>query len=234
MISVCMASYNGERVILRQIRSIMSQLSDTDELIIVDDGSTDSTIQKVESLGDSRIRIFQNKNNLGPVGSFERGLKISQGDLIFLSDQDDIWRSNKVLTAKRDFSETQCEVWTHDSVVEDANLNKIASSWNRYNHNLFTNHNFGTILKNPFTGSMMALSRKALEMALPFPSKITMHDQWIGMVAQKRKLRIYHSDAILMEYIRYGNNVTAKRKKNYVNMLMARVNMIKSIRNYNK
>lgn len=234
MISVCMATYNGEHVILRQINSILKQLNEKDELIVVDDGSSDATVEYVRSLNDSRIKVYQNESTRGPIGSFQRALMISRGELIFLSDQDDIWQPNKVLTAKKDFKKMACDVWTHDSIVKDADLNVIAPSWNKYNHNVFSGGNIRTILKNPYTGSMMAFSRHTLDLAMPFPEKITMHDQWIGMVAQREKLAIYHSNDILMQYIRYGNNVTSRRKKSIVKMVKSRLNMMKYIILYNK
>lgn len=229
-----MATYNGGKVVQRQIKSIIDQLSPDDEVLIVDDASTDDTVTKIKSLNDNRIKICINKSTLGPIGSFERALSMVNGDIIFLSDQDDIWLSNKVGTALADFKKKKCQVWTHDSEVVDVNLKRISNSWNTYNHNRFTGSNFGTLIKNPFTGSMMAFTRQALSASLPFPKNIIMHDQWIGMVAQKRKLEIYHSDKILMKYIRYGNNVTAKRKKNILHMIMARYRMIGNIINYSK
>ena len=95
MVSVCMTTYNGEKFIREQIASILCQLQDHDELIISDDGSTDSTIEIVNSLGDVRIKFYQNcfKN---VVKNFEFTISKAVGDYIFLSDQDDIWHRNKV------------------------------------------------------------------------------------------------------------------------------------------
>ena len=61
MISVCMATYNGERYLRRQVESILSQLADGDELIVSDDGSTDGTPALLESLADPRLRILHNR-----------------------------------------------------------------------------------------------------------------------------------------------------------------------------
>lgn len=234
MISVCMATYNGEKVVLRQIHSVLSQLTSADELIIVDDGSSDSTITRIKSLNDLRVKLYQNTGVHGPIKAFELALSLSKGSLIFLCDQDDIWLQNKVSVALKDFQKYNCDVWTHDSMVLNSSMHEISDSWNLYNHNKFTGGNIGTILKNPYTGSMMAFTRKVMKLAVPFPEGITMHDQWIGMVAQKMRLSIYHNDEILMKYIRYGNNVTARRKKNYLTMLRSRLILGKIIRKYNK
>ena len=95
-ISVCIATYNGERYIREQLDSILSQLSLDDEVIISDDGSKDSTIEIISSYLDSRIKVFKNNGKHGYVGNFENALNHSSGDFIFLSDQDDIWELQKI------------------------------------------------------------------------------------------------------------------------------------------
>ncbi|MCG2791916.1 MAG: glycosyltransferase, partial [Weeksellaceae bacterium] len=96
MISVCLATYNGEKYLEAQIKSILKQLSVDDELIISDDRSTDNTISVINKFDDNRIKIFINKNKNGVAHNFENALLKATGDYIFLSDQDDIWADNKV------------------------------------------------------------------------------------------------------------------------------------------
>src|SRR5579871_1607034 len=98
MISVCMATYNGERYILKQLQSIISQLSENDEIVISDDSSTDNTINIIKSFNDSRIRLYENNKFGSPIFNLENALKHAKNDFIFLSDQDDLWESNKVKT----------------------------------------------------------------------------------------------------------------------------------------
>src|SRR2546423_11914167 len=93
-----MAAHNGIYYIRRQIASILPQLDNDDELIVVDDASTDETTRAVEDFCDSRILLVRNERNIGPIHSFERALQKSTGQLIFLSDQDDIWAANKIST----------------------------------------------------------------------------------------------------------------------------------------
>ena len=108
MISVCMATYNGERYIKRQIDSILYQLGEDDELIISDDGSTDRTLEIIKKYNDSRIKIYEHikkaelskvkklRNFYYATSNFENALIHSRGEYIFLADQDDIWESEKV------------------------------------------------------------------------------------------------------------------------------------------
>ena len=95
-ISVCLASYNGQLFIEQQIKSILAQLSEYDELIVSDDCSTDKTLEIVETLNDKRIKIFSGIRYGSPIRNFENALKHATGDVIFLSDQDDVWLPNKV------------------------------------------------------------------------------------------------------------------------------------------
>ena len=87
-----MASYNGESFIVEQIDSILKQIGTYDELIIVDDCSTDKTLSLLKNINDSRIRLFQTDKNVGHIGAFEMALSRASNDIIFLSHQDDIWK----------------------------------------------------------------------------------------------------------------------------------------------
>ena len=95
--SVALASYNGEKYIEEQISSILKCLDTTDELIISDDGSTDKTLNIIKQFTDNDNRVKCIKGPCcGVVKNFENAISHCGGDFIFLSDQDDIWHSNKI------------------------------------------------------------------------------------------------------------------------------------------
>ena len=96
MVSVCMATYNGEKYIHRQLVSILNQIDFDDEVIISDDSSTDNTLSIVKQFDDHRIQVFTNQGVSGPVGNFESALFRASGDYIILADQDDFWLPKKV------------------------------------------------------------------------------------------------------------------------------------------
>ena len=96
MISVCIATYNGEKYIKQQLLSILKQIKVNDEIIISDDHSTDKTFNIIKSFNDTRIKFFLNNKGKGYTRNFENALEKAHGDIIFLSDQDDIWIDNKV------------------------------------------------------------------------------------------------------------------------------------------
>lgn len=96
MISVCVATYNGEMYIRQQLQSILCQLADSDEVIISDDGSTDGTLTVIREINDKRIRLIDGPRRQSPTLNFENALRQAKGDHIFLSDQDDVWKPEKV------------------------------------------------------------------------------------------------------------------------------------------
>lgn len=207
MISVCMATYNGEKYIVEQLESILCQLSDEDELIISDDGSKDNTLKII---ADYAVKfkniILIDGPKQGVVKNFENALKLAKGDYIFLTDQDDIWKKNKVQTILRYFSSTDCQVILHDADIIDANLNIISESF--YKHRGSKQGFLRNIYKNSYLGCCMAFTKKTLNQALPFPRNIEMHDWWIGLIGESNKSTLLISEK-LISYRRHRNNVSS-------------------------
>ena len=222
MITVCMATYNGEHYVRQQLASILKQLNSDDEVIVVDDCSQDRTLFMIKSFNDERIKVISNSTNIGPIKSFEKGLVLSHGEYIFLADQDDVWLSNKVSTVLNCFKHDKADLVVHYAIVVDNNLKPIAQSWNNYNHNRFGKSWLSTLTKNPFTGANMAFSRRVLEACVPFPEKIPMHDWWIGGVCQQSGFKISIINKSLLLYRRHNSNVTGNShqlKKMLVNRI---------------
>lgn len=206
MISVCMATYNGERFIREQLESIFSQLNPDDEVIVSDDGSTDATLEIVERFSDSRIRVLTGGKRLGPIYNSERALASARGEYIFLSDQDDVWLADKVSECLRGLRDA--DLVLHDAYFYEQLLD---GSWARGKtifelrpprHGALQNW-----FRNGFTGCCMAFRRSLLSRALPFPEKLPMHDQWLGLVAEKTgTVRFIRKP--LADYRRHSANAT--------------------------
>jgi len=96
MISVCIATYNGEKYIKEQLNSIIIQISQEDEIVVSDDWSNDRTLEIVSNYQDNRIKILFNKKEKGYSKNFENAILYAKGDIIFICDQDDVWLPNKV------------------------------------------------------------------------------------------------------------------------------------------
>jgi glycosyltransferase involved in cell wall biosynthesis len=209
-ISVCMATYNGERFIHEQLASILGQLRDADEVVIVDDASTDGTLAIVESFGDERIRIVRQPQNRGVLQTFNRALDEASGDIIFLSDQDDVWRTDKVLKIKEVFSSgSDVTLVISDARIIDGRGEIIAETW--FKSGKFHPGAWQNFVRNRYLGCAMAFRRSVLEYCLPFPADVPQHDMWIGIVNQLVG-KTEFIDEPLMSYRRHERNISPHQK----------------------
>lgn len=206
MISVCIATYNGERFIKEQLLSIIGQLSPDDEIIISDDGSADNTLGIVRELNSPLIKIFTNTGEHGYTPNFENALSHTKGDYIFLSDQDDIWQPQKVALCMEHLK--TCDLVISDALMVDAGNNVIAQSFYAERHSkpgLLNN-----LIRFCYLGCCMAFRSKILRKALPFPPhhKLCTHDNWIALVGLAFHKTVFLDDK-LIRYRRYGSNTSA-------------------------
>ena len=205
MISVCMATYNGGRYLREQVDSILSQLSQDDELIVSDDGSTDNTIQILKDYNDSRIKIFHNSVRHGVNANFENALRHAKGDYIFFSDQDDIWLPGKV-NACISFLSDNCDCVFHDAAIIDKNGSTVRKSF--YEGRIPSGAFLPNFIKTSYMGCRMAINRRCLKYVLPYPKNLKCFQEgWIAsMIALKSEVKFIPFLGIL--YRRHGNNVS--------------------------
>ena len=223
-ISVCMATYNGEKYVHDQLESILKQLSDDDEVIICDDQSTDKTIQRVKAFDDSRIKLYKNEYRLGYVRNFERALNLASGDYIFLADQDDIWPDGRVSTMLNDLELGGVIVGNLISFPCGSTMGKIET---------FPANSFRSIInillgKVPYYGSAMAMKRAELDFLLPFPKAIEAHDLWIALNANIRGVMI-HSPSLILHRRLHDNNTSPRTRRSLLTVLRARFLMFRHI-----
>lgn len=210
-ISVCMAAFNGEKFIANQIDSIINQLDDDDELIIVDDGSIDNTVLIVKHFIDNRIQLVQNEVNIGVNGTFEKAISLATKNIIFLADQDDVWVEGRVLEMKRALNEAGKFVLSSNSEYIDSNgiptvysasLLKTDDS-NKYMRNILGIF-AGTA---PYFGCAMAFRKVFVGLILPFPKYIESHDLWIVMASNLIRSNIHLENVTLKRRV-HGNNAS--------------------------
>ena len=208
MISVCMASFNGEKYIKEQINSILVQLNTNDELIISDDGSTDMTLETIRGIDDKRIKLFLNENSHGYVHNFENALKHATGDYIFFSDQDDIWLPNKVeiiLPYLKDDNFVISDAYITNEKLE---IKEKLSSWRKYKKGYVRN-----LYKSIYAGCTCAFTKNIKDYCLPFPStKNIQHDTWIGLLSEL-KYNVIYIDQPLLLYRRHATNTSGAGSK---------------------
>lgn len=227
LISVCIATYNGEKYIEEQIQSILSQLSEFDEIVISDDGSSDKTRSVIEAYNDARIKIVHNKSEHGYTSNFQNAIYHSIGDIIVLSDQDDVWLPNKISIIKQDL--INADLVVSDAKVVDAELNIISNSfWELSSPHVSF---WGNLLRFSYLGCCIAFKRRLLDMALPFPKKHQMatHDNWLFLIGLS-SFKVYYESTPLILYRRHQSNTSngglSKSKNSYCFMFKYRLYLL--------
>jgi glycosyltransferase involved in cell wall biosynthesis len=215
-ISVCIASYNGAKFIKLQLDSIIKELEDDDEIIIVDDGSSDHTIEVIRSINDERIKIFLNDNNKGHVFSFGRAIALAAKDIIFMSDQDDIWIEGRVALIKEKLLNSNLMLVSSNSIFIDSIGEEIDFKVDGVNSN-FSYKNLSNIIdifkgKGNYYGCAMAFKKELMELFLPIPDYVESHDLWIAMAANISKSNLHCDEATLYRRVHGANASIVKRK----------------------
>jgi glycosyltransferase involved in cell wall biosynthesis len=224
-VSVIMATYNGQTYLAEQLRSVLDELLPDDELIIIDDGSQDGTLELLDSLTSPAVRVVRNLTNIGVFATFERGLLMSSKEIIFLCDQDDVWLSGKraacVAALERD---PRTLVVVSDAQLIDASGTVTASSF-MATRGGFRGDILSTLVRNRYLGCAMALRRELLIAALPIPHSVPMHDMWLGALGSILG-RVHYISAPLMQYRRHGGNVSPSRHQGWLRMLRWRLALL--------
>lgn len=226
-VSVAMAVYNGEKYLKKQLYSILNQLDKDDEIIISYDKSSDKTFEIITEFAtlDNRITIV-NGPCLGVIKNFENALMHCKNQYIFLSDQDDIWLDNKVKIITNQFNKTNANVIIHDCIVVDEKENIIFPSFFDIRH--CKKGFLYNIIHNSYIGCCMAIRNDFIKNIIPFPENIPMHDQWIGLIADKKNSVVF-IDIPLLKYRRHLNNVSSFKHKDLFSMIKLRLNLIAAL-----
>lgn len=198
-ISVAICTYNGEKFIREQIDSILNQSVKADEIIICDDGSTDKTQQilaEYQNKFPEVFKIYINEANLKSVKNFEKSISLCTGDIIFLSDQDDIWENNKVevfteYLNKNHHADVLC---SNGFIIDENGLKKDQYTvWDvpgflAENKKEIDYFKIFSTIGNFATGASMAIRTSFLDQILPFPTIDGLHhDEWIALVSSEQK-----------------------------------------------
>ncbi len=218
MISIAMATYNGEKYLAEQLDSILAQTVQDFELVICDDCSTDGTVRILEEYmqKDSRIKVFVNKENLGFVKNFEKAIKLCSGEYIALSDQDDVWLPEHLEILMRNIKDK--DLICGNAVLCDENLKTINTDLLSVSKIDFLPDNkddwfFFLLHGNIFQGAASLFKSNIIEKALPIPSKVKFHDRWLALVAASENGVSYINKPILY-YRQHGENITHTEKWN--------------------
>ncbi|TFC34533.1 MULTISPECIES: glycosyltransferase family 2 protein [unclassified Cryobacterium] len=222
-VSVALCTFNGAAYIAQQLRSILSQTTPPSEIIVSDDASTDGTLGILERVraewladgGDAAVdfRVIRNAVPLGVAANFEQALSECSGELLALSDQDDVWAPGRVQIMIGEFMRRPKLQLLHS----DALL--VGGDGNFLGRTLFTTlgitetekrdvhqgRAFDVLLRrNIVTGATVMLRRDLVDRARPFP-EAWVHDEWLAMVAAATGTVDFLGDT-LVDYRQHGGN----------------------------
>ena len=214
-ISVAVCVYNGERFLQAQLDSIASQTRPVDEVVVLDDRSTDASASIVEAFAARvpfPVRFQVNPTNLGVTQNFETAIRQAQGDLIFTADQDDVWLPRKVQVLADLFeSEPDLGLAFSDAQVVDEQGSVVSPSlwetvrFSRGNQQRFASDAFRVLLRRPVvTGATMAFRADLRELFLPIAPG-WLHDEWFALLAAGGSM-IRAVPERLMLYRKHANN----------------------------
>ena len=194
-----MCTYNGARYVEAQLKSIAGQTRPPDELIICDDCSSDRTREIIESFianTSLRVTLHVNDERLGSTRNFERAIKLCSGDVIALSDQDDVWLPCKLMLLEKAFlSSPKVGLVFSDAEVVDENLRPLGyrlwqCTFPKTDQRRFKKgHALRVLLGyNVVTGATLAFRGQFKSFVLPFPNNSMsvrdsmIHDGWITLL----------------------------------------------------
>jgi glycosyltransferase involved in cell wall biosynthesis len=221
-----MASYNGSAYIAEQLSSILAQLGPADELVIVDDASTDGTVDLVRAFGDHRIRLYEAASNQGYVKSFEQAVEASRGARIFLADQDDVWVDGR-LTRMLDALENYAVLASNFDVLGGGPRPAIprlrSTDSNRRGANLA-----GILIGyRAYYGCGMAFRREVLDLFIPVPRYLReSHDLWLAICGNVLGSIGHLDESTLLRRI-HGENATPSGWRSFPVILSARVVLLR-------
>ncbi len=200
-VSVALCTHNGSRFVAEQVRSILAQVPAPIEIVLGDDDSSDDTVAIVERIfAEARatdpafateLVVRRHTPALGVVGNFADAIAACRGDLIALSDQDDVWHAEKLGTIVPRFARDEQLRFVHsDARLVDADgqplglrLLEALEATAAERDGLARGDAFGVLLRrNLVTGATVVFRRELAAAAAPFPES-WVHDEWLAAIA---------------------------------------------------
>ena len=219
-VDILLATYNGEKYLRSQLDSILSQTYKNFRLLVSDDCSSDNTRSILEEYKekDERIILYFQETNQGVIKNFEFLLNKVESEYYMFSDQDDIWKQNKIEKSLEKIKQTNSDLVYSDLEVVDENLNIIYESYWKLKgiySKIKKYNNFESLYLNNFVTGCTIISKKELikdVLPLPTTSKYVLHDYWIALVISQNG-KIDYIEEPLIKYRQHKNNKVGSKKR---------------------
>lgn len=222
-----MATYNGERFLVEQIESILKQNYTHIKLVIRDDGSSDGTIPIIRKFVEQypdKIRLLNDcVGNVGSTANFFRLIESSNADYVMLSDQDDVWLTDKVALTMDVMAQTEealgrsTPVLVHtDLKVTDKSLSVVSDSlWKHQKISPDCNGVNRLLVQNVVTGCTVMINRSLINLLRPYSIGIIEHDWWLALLAASFGKVAYVSKPTIL-YRQHGKNAVGAVKWSFL------------------
>ena len=214
LISIAMATYNGEKYLSEQLDSLLCQTHRNIEIVIADDCSKDSTVAIIEQYQqeNKNIRLLQNEFNSGIAKTFEKAILACKGNYIALSDQDDIWFHNKLEILVDNIGDN---LLIHsDAVLVDEKLQVIAKSHFEHVKDASKTSFLDYLWSNNMHGCTAMFNRRLIDLSFPIPDGFYVHDHYIAICAAYYGSIKLHLEPLIY-YRQHQTNSTGANKKSY-------------------
>ena len=224
-VAVVVCTYNGERFLAEQLQSILDQTHPPDNIIVSDDGSSDSTLDIVAEFSsrDSGAKkpqwtVQSRRKPLGVAGNFASALTKARGEFVALADQDDVWEPNRVEKGLSRFRDGVLLVHSDATLVDEVGQHigslmsalRLTSGERR---SLLSGNALDALLRrNLVTGATTMIRTSLLQQALPIPEG-WVHDEWLALVAAVQGGVVF-SEESLIRYRQHGGNEIGAAKTN--------------------
>jgi glycosyltransferase involved in cell wall biosynthesis len=208
LISVVMATYNGEKYLRDQLQSIFNQTYNNIEVIVCDDASTDKTVEILEEFRNTYGLVFQvNDSHLGLVRNFEKVMSQVRGDYIALSDQDDIWYPNKLEFLIKNIGSFSMIFSAVHVIDGNGNPHENPIVVSEYSRDHTEKVNFKDFIETAWVlGCTSLIKRDLLDKTLPMPDGVMFHDWWLTLAAIKMGNGIKYLHTPTIKYRQHGDN----------------------------
>ncbi|WP_122894023.1 glycosyltransferase family 2 protein [Arcobacter peruensis] len=236
LVSIAMATYNGEKYLKKQLDSILNQSYKNIEIIICDDLSTDNTVKIIKEYmkKNSFIKLTINNKNLGYAKNFEQAISHCNGEFIALCDQDDIWNLNKIdlqlnaaLSLSNEFQNFPIMIHSDLEMIDDNDKIINYSYFDFRKYKLKKEKDLGHIL-GPcgVMGNTLFFNKKLKEKILPFPVDIENHDYWISTINELFGKRVTLDEKLTKYRIHFSNCSNSINKINKSNKTILLIKQI--------
>jgi glycosyltransferase involved in cell wall biosynthesis len=232
-VSVALCTYNAIKFLEAQLNSIVNQSHQPDEIIIVDDKSDDSTIDFLNQFklqNKLNIKLYSNEFNLGVIKNYEKAIELCSGDVIFLSDQDDVWNKNKISSHLAIYKAyPDCGYIFSDAELVDENNKSLGKSlWSTvgFTRKRLREYNHKNQLKAMVTGgnfiygNTMSFNARYKSILLPIDFTSSTHDVWISMYLAAIDVGGIAINKPLIKYRQHSTQVAGAFKKKFILKLL--------------